>query len=201
MRYMSTTRLLVLGLVRWVQPVHGYDIRRELLSWGVADWANVAPGSIYHALKKLTNEGLLEAAEPEAVGRRPARTPYRITAAGEREFQDLLRKYWWDYKMPLDPFAAAWSFLPAMDPKEAAAALRSRARTLGAECDRWRSLAATLEVDPGTPPHVPELMRLWTARAEAEITWCQSVAELAEQGKLHDWEGKRRRMSKSSNQI
>ena len=29
----STTRMMILGLVRWMQPVHGYDVRRELLSW------------------------------------------------------------------------------------------------------------------------------------------------------------------------
>ena len=28
---MSSTRLLVLGAVRIFQPVHGYDVRRELL--------------------------------------------------------------------------------------------------------------------------------------------------------------------------
>jgi DNA-binding PadR family transcriptional regulator len=30
---MSTTRLMILGLVRWMQPVHGYDVKRELESW------------------------------------------------------------------------------------------------------------------------------------------------------------------------
>ena len=45
---MSSTRLLVLGVVRIFQPVHGYDVRRELLSWRVDQWANVAPGSIPH---------------------------------------------------------------------------------------------------------------------------------------------------------
>ena len=43
---MASTRLLVLGVVRIFQPVHGYDVRRELLSWRVDQWANVAPGSI-----------------------------------------------------------------------------------------------------------------------------------------------------------
>jgi hypothetical protein len=29
----STTRLLVLGVVKLFQPVHGYEVRRELISW------------------------------------------------------------------------------------------------------------------------------------------------------------------------
>ena len=47
----STTRLLVLGVVKLFQPVHGYEVRRELLSWRAQEWASVQPGSIYNALK------------------------------------------------------------------------------------------------------------------------------------------------------
>ena len=101
---MSTTRLLILGVVRWLQPVHGYDVRRELLSWNVEQWANVAPGSVYHALRKLAEEGLLAEVSTAQVGNRPARTTYQVTPKGEREFGELLRKYWWDYKTPIDPF-------------------------------------------------------------------------------------------------
>ena len=55
----SATRLLVLGVVRIMQPVHGYDVRRELLSWGVEESANIKPGSIYSALKVLHKDGLI----------------------------------------------------------------------------------------------------------------------------------------------
>ena len=102
---MSSTRLLILGVVRWFQPVHGYDVRRELLSWHADEWANVQPGSIYHALKKLAEEGLLREVATEQVGGRPARTTYEITPKGEDEFQDLLNRSWWDHKPALDPFA------------------------------------------------------------------------------------------------
>src|SRR5690606_27409964 len=54
---MSTTRLMILGLVKWMQPVHGYDVRRELESWRVDEWTNIAPGSIYHGLRRLAEEG------------------------------------------------------------------------------------------------------------------------------------------------
>ena len=64
--------MMILGLVKWMQPVHGYDVRRELLSWSADKWANVQPGSIYHALRKLTEEGLLRAVATEQVGARSA---------------------------------------------------------------------------------------------------------------------------------
>src|SRR5438094_8379781 len=125
--------MLILGLVKWLQPVHGYDVRREMLSWGVDEWANIQPGSIYHALRKLTDEGALAEVATEQVGARPARTTYRMTAKGDREFEELLRKYWWEYKSPLDPFAAAFSLLPALPRREAVTALRNRALLLDAQ--------------------------------------------------------------------
>ena len=89
---------MILGLVKWMQPVHGYDVRRELESWQADEWANIAPGSIYHALRKLAEEGLLEEVATEQVGARPARTTYRVTAKGDAEFEELLRRYWWELR-------------------------------------------------------------------------------------------------------
>lgn len=67
---------MILGPVQWMQPVHGYDVRRELLSWKADKWVNVQPGSIYHALREVTEEGLLREVTTEQVDARPARTTY-----------------------------------------------------------------------------------------------------------------------------
>lgn len=60
---MSATRLLVLGMVRLYGRAHGYRIGSALESWGAHEWANIKWGSIYHALKKMTAERLLESTE------------------------------------------------------------------------------------------------------------------------------------------
>ena len=60
---MSSTRLLVLGVVKVLQPVHGYELRRELRSWHLEEWANIQLGSVYSALKTLEKDGLLAATE------------------------------------------------------------------------------------------------------------------------------------------
>jgi DNA-binding PadR family transcriptional regulator len=80
---MSTTRLLLLGAVRIFQPVHGYLLRRELLSWQVQDWAHVNPGSIYSGLRTLAKQALLEELPGDPVA-------YRLTPDGEVEYQRLL---------------------------------------------------------------------------------------------------------------
>jgi len=178
----TTTRMMILGLVSWMQPVHGYDVRRELLSWSADEWANVAPGSIYHALKKLAEEGLLAEVATEQVGTRPARTTYRVTPKGEAEFQELLRKYWWELDQPTDPFLSAMGFLPALPRDEAVAALQNRARMLRTAVE---SLRASIDSDwmrTSKPLHVTWMLERSIALMEAEIPWCERVAKLVESG-------------------
>jgi DNA-binding PadR family transcriptional regulator len=178
---MSMTRMLILGVVRILQPVHGYDVRRELLSWHADEWANVAPGSVYHALKKLADEELLAEVATEQVGARPARTTYQLTAKGESEFQDLVRRYWWRYEVPLDPFNAAYAFLPVLDPAEAAAALRNRAQLLRVYSDGTRTRMTTGAQEP---PHIMALFELTIARSTVEADWCEKVADKVEAGEF-----------------
>lgn len=174
--------MMILGLVRWMQPVHGYDVRRELLSWRADRWANVQPGSIYHALRKLAEEGQLREVATEQVGARPARVTYEITPKGEEEFQDQLRGQWWDLGEVVDPFFAAFSFLPALPRDEASAALRNRARLLRSVNESLRSAMESGWMKQGKPVHVAWMWQLSIARAEGEIAWCERIADLIDAG-------------------
>jgi DNA-binding PadR family transcriptional regulator len=190
--------MMILGLVKWMGPVHGYDVRRELLSWGADKWANIQPGSIYHALRKLTDDGMLKAVATEQVGARPARTTYEITPKGLSEFDSLLRSYWWGLEQPPDPFFSAFSFLPALPRPEAAAALRNRAQMLRSGNE---TLRATMDSDGSwraKPVYVGWMFELWIARAEGEIAWCERIADLIASGVSYmppnvehakDWDG------------
>jgi DNA-binding PadR family transcriptional regulator len=174
--------MMILGLVKWMQPVHGYDVRRELLSWNADKWANVQPGSIYHALRKLTEEGLIREVVTEQVGARPARTTYEITAKGDDAFEDLLRELWWQHRPPLDPFFAAFSFLPALPRPEAVAALRNRAQVLRSNNESLRAAIESEWMRRSKPRHVAWMFELGIARAEGEIAWCERIADLIESG-------------------
>src|SRR5690606_9911036 len=154
------------GLVREMQPVHGYDVRRELLRWNADKWANLKPGSIYHGLRKLAEEGLLREVATERVGARPERTTYEITPAGEEEFDRLLREFWWGHQQPYDPFLAAFSFLPALPRAEAAAALRNRANLLRAANEANRAALHSEWLRRTKPVHIGWFFELMIARAE-----------------------------------
>ena len=172
-RVSSTTRMLVLGVVRIFQPVHGYDVRRELVSWHAAEWGNVAPGSIYSALKTLAKEEMIEVAGTEHVGGRPERTSYRLTARGERELGELLRDALWTVKMPVDPLVAVISVMGFLKRDELVAALEVRsAQIAGAIAQAEHAIRGVDDVE--TPAHVREMLRLLNARMASEVAWSKA---------------------------
>ena len=178
---MSSTRLLVLGVVRIFQPVHGYDVRRELLSWRVDQWANVAPGSIYNALKTLTKEKFLKVAGTDQVGGRPERTQYSLTADGEKEFQALLRATWWRVLPPLDDLMPALCFMPALGEQELVAALEQRITTLEGAIKHLEFSRKELK-PPETPEHVKELYDRMRTLLAAEIPWARTLIDRLQKG-------------------
>ena len=181
----TSTRLLVLGVVRIFQPVHGYDVRRELLSWRVDQWANVAPGSIYNALKTLTKDNLLEIVGTDQVGGRPERTTYRMTKEGDDELVNLLRETWWRVEPPLDPLMPAVSFLPMLPAAEVTEALRQRIAQIEGLLKSMDFTVRELPT-PTTPAHVKELFRLSAARLAAEIGWAKDLIARLAKGEYRD---------------
>ncbi|GAB3230002.1 PadR family transcriptional regulator [Glycomyces halotolerans] len=188
---MWSTRLIVLGLVRWLGPVHGYLVRREIDSWRMPGVTEIGAGSIYHALKKLTADGLIEVVATESVDDRPARTTYRITVSGEADFQRLLREKLWEVEAADDPFHTAWSFANVLSRAENTAMLRRRADTLYTRIDALTALLAgtTGVCEEGReeqymPPHVRAMLKrqidLWLVDAE----WCEQTAERIETGEM-----------------
>jgi DNA-binding PadR family transcriptional regulator len=173
---MSATRLLVLGVVRIFQPVHGYSVRRELLTWKVEDWAHVKPGSIYNALRTLTKEGYLEGAGTYTEGSRPERTLFQLTLDGENEFFVLLRNALWrvDHTDP-SSFPAGLSFMLTLRRDEVIAAMDARATELDNATRILEHSVRHLEESRTLPPHVAELYRLSIARLGAERDFTHDV--------------------------
>jgi DNA-binding PadR family transcriptional regulator len=169
-RVSSTTRMLVLGVIRIFQPVHGYEVRRELMSWRVEEWASIAPGSIYNAIKTLAREGMLEVVGTEQVGSRPERTSYRLTSRGQQELSDLLRETLWNLAMPQDPLIAAVSLMAFVRRDELIAALEARAQLIKGGIAHGEYAIAAID-DIETPAHVREMLRLINARVGAELEW------------------------------
>jgi DNA-binding PadR family transcriptional regulator len=170
---MSATRLLVLGVVRMYGQAHGYQVRRELLSWSADTWANVQPGSIYHALRKLTKDGLLTEAAVEGGEAGPDRTVYRLTDDGDTEFHLLLSRALGEPEQGQESLGAAITFLTTLPRGRAVDLLTLRITRLAGQLANAKLGADTA----GKPEHVRELFRLWESGGEANTRWARSLVD------------------------
>jgi DNA-binding PadR family transcriptional regulator len=175
---MSSTRVLILGALL-AGPHHGYEVRKKLELWGVEHWANVAFGSIYHALTKLAQEGIVEVVE----GGKGSKTVYAITDEGRAEFTRQLNSYWREIMPIVDPFLVAVTFMDQLPKDELLAGIRERREILlAAFAMAERALAAKHQ--KGAPRHIDEALRLTSAEFRAQFDWLEDVAGRVERNEV-----------------
>ncbi|MFD6161047.1 PadR family transcriptional regulator [Nocardia sp. NPDC060256] len=177
---MSAVRLLVLGVMRLRQPTYGYAVRRELLSWRAETWTNVKPGSIYHALKQLTQEGKLSAFGTEDSSEGPGRTLFNLTEAGEAEFRKLMDEAL--VSIDMEELGAGIAFMDALPRAHVIEKLREQRR----RSDEARAgLLDMIPTFPGgrhEPPHTTDLLELWSSVFGNLTGWTDAVLARLEAG-------------------
>jgi DNA-binding PadR family transcriptional regulator len=173
---MSTTRLLLLGAVRIFQPVHGYLLRRELLTWQVEDWAHVNPGSIYSGLRTLAKQALLEELPGDPVA-------YRLTPDGEVEYQRLLSLALREPE-PGDPsrLLGGLCFFTTLAREEVRDALRARDLVLEASESGVQSAIRSIENSRLAPASTVELFHVTLAWIAGERTWVREICSRIDAG-------------------
>ena len=179
----TMTRMLLLGVVSVFQPVNGYQARRELLSWGVEQWADLKPGSVYSMLTTLTKQRLLVRHDLREGHRTVA--VYGVSDAGSAEFTRLVAAGLAESEtMDRTLFKTALSFSPFLPRQEVLRGLRSR---VGRVVEMRRDLMEKIELNASAqfmPPHVAHSLVLDVTLMEAELTWLRDFVTMLEAGSL-----------------
>ena len=164
----TETRLLVLGAVRLFEPVNGYQIRRELMSWEVDRWAHINPGSIYSCLATLTKQGLVHRHDVVDGAREVA--VYTTSDAGRDEMAAMFGRALETVEL-LDrlPLHTALSMCPLFGRDVIAGHLQRRVVGLEAHLAELRRKHA--ETAETSPPHVARVLELQVSTAEVELHW------------------------------
>lgn len=172
--------LAVLGLLQ-ERSMHPYEMASTLRERHKDSSFKVNSGSLYDTVEALVRHGWIEPGETERAGRRPERTVYTHTELGQREFvrwvDELIRVPVTEYPK----FLAAISYLGALGPQGAVAALEERAGHLE------RRIAETDDVLAGTvgSGEVPRLFMIEVECAvhawRAELAWTrQTIADIGD---------------------
>jgi DNA-binding PadR family transcriptional regulator len=179
----TTTRMLVLGVVSIFQPANGYQIRRELLSWEVEQWADLKAGSVYSMLSTLTKQELLVRHDLQEGVRSVA--VYAVSDAGRTEFRRLVSAGLGDSQtMDRTLFKTALSFSPFLPREDVLVGLRDRQRGVVA---MRTSLLERIELEatmPSIPPQVVHSLVLDVGLIEAELRWLDDFVLMIDAGSL-----------------
>jgi DNA-binding PadR family transcriptional regulator len=170
---MQTGRLFVLGMLAADGPMHGHQIRRKAELERADFWGRVKVSSLYATLRRMEEDGLIEAVERSQEGRFPARTVYAITAEGWRELSVLRDACFQDTAVGPDPFDLALSFTGDLDESQLRSTVNHRLSELrrqAEEMDRQeRQVAQYLS------PLDRVVYRHFQVRIEAEARWHEEL--------------------------
>lgn len=177
-------RLVILGALRR-GPMHGYELKRVFEQSRVDQWAGLLKGSIYHALKQMTAEGLLKVKEPEAGSDPRVKSVYELTPRGRAEFKALLKRAW---AAPIRGFPttlfAAVAYLSELEPELVLQALDKQCAQVETELQRWRQ-GERAKTDGGQlAPHTRLLFEAARQHLETDLRLLENVRWLV-QGTKH----------------
>jgi DNA-binding PadR family transcriptional regulator len=176
------TRIAILGLLCRHGAQHGYELRKRIVDQNINDIADIQLGSIYAALKRLRDDGLIEQDSQSREGNRPTRTMFKITEVGRKELRQLITDAFLDPQQPERPVDLAVHFSGLLTVDDVTILLEQRIQLL----ERYAAL-----IEKGTKvqhddPAVRELIRdipdHFRRINRAEIAWTKRVLDNARRG-------------------
>lgn len=108
---MSSIRLFILGSLAERGPMHGHALRLLAEEEHIDEWADVTPGAIYGAIKRLAAEQLIEPLRVEREGNYPERQVYSVTTMGLESLRAIRRDALETIVYRPDPFDLAMARL------------------------------------------------------------------------------------------
>src|ERR1700744_3024580 len=112
------------------KPMHPYEVAQTLRQRAKQESVRLNYGSLYAVVESLEKKGFIKAVGTVQEGKRPQRTVYEITDDGAREMDDWLTELIGTPSKEYPDFMAGLSFMPALTPEDAIAALRRRSEAL-----------------------------------------------------------------------
>jgi len=163
--------------------MHPYEIALTLRHRGKQESIKLNYGSLYSVVDSLERRGWIASHETEREGRRPERTVYELTGAGETELVDWLSELLAIPAKEYTQFEAGLSLMAGLAPDEVERLLRRRIQLLTEEIKNMKELDAMVSEEK-----LPRLFRIESEYVqmlrEAELAWVTKLAEEIASGAL-----------------
>jgi DNA-binding PadR family transcriptional regulator len=173
--------LVVLGLLA-EEPMHGYDLLERFRSRSMGFWVEVGKASVYQALTRLEQRGLVTGRDREGT-EGPDRRVFRITRSGRARLTQGLAERFGQLAPYESEAGTALGFVHLLAPAEARAAVADREQAVTDLLDAVRSERARVSAERGAGRMAANaLLDRQEALAKAEIAWLRAF--LASLGKL-----------------
>jgi DNA-binding PadR family transcriptional regulator len=170
----SSIRLFILGTLSASGPLHGHQIRQQAQADRTEMWTDIRVGSVYGALKRLANEGLVREVRTERVGNRPERTIYEITSEGRRALSAVRYAALYELTNRYDPFDLALAQSRDIAEEDLDQIVANRLAGLQVRLASLRHHAETAD------PYLNEAERMviqhLIERADAEVRWHEELS-------------------------
>jgi DNA-binding PadR family transcriptional regulator len=170
---MNPTRLFVLGALSKRGPMHGHQLRRDARLDRAELWSQVKPGSLYGALHRLEDEGLIRPLRTERDGALPARTVYEITAEGTRELRALRDEAFTEFELKPDPVDLALAVSADLDREVLRGYVEDRIAVLSARKQQFDHQLDRRWPDQSTADDL--IVAHAVMRIQTEIAWHKKV--------------------------
>ena len=172
----SKVEVVVLGLLA-EEPLYGYDLLERFRTRSMGSWMEVGKASVYQALHRLEERGLVAGRRLAGTGG-PDRREYRITAAGRARLRAGLRERLAEARPYETDAGLALGFVHLLPPDEARRAVGVREMALN---ERRSTIAAERERIADAPGAAGEVARrmleLQDALAETEQRWLRALGD------------------------
>ena len=170
----SNPLALAVMVLLFERPMHPYEMATTLKQRHKHDSIKIRFGSLYTVIDALVADGLIAPRETVREGRRPERTVYELTPAGQAEMRDWLRVLIGEPVKEYTHFEAGLCLLGALPPGEAIELLRRRQAKLEGD---HRELRAALDgvLASGLPPLYVVEVEYRLCRMEADRRFVEAV--------------------------
>ena len=178
--------LAVLGLLLET-PMHGYELRKQLIAKLGAFRAAISYGSLYPTLRRLQEQGLITETTPDAASdeipvmtTRRGRVVYAITAEGKERFGDMLAQA--GPETFDDPaFGIHFAFFSRTDRQTRLRILEGRRRRVEERREGLRDVLA--RAAERLDAYTLELQRHGLEAAEREVRWLEELIATERSGR------------------